>query len=89
MCSAFDFQHVLASRTSRDCQLFVPVIQILLGKVEANPFEHLAAYRGRRTITSDDDVGLHASLIAADLVTQLDGARLQIYTHTALLKEDS
>jgi hypothetical protein len=82
------FQHVLSSQASRNCQLFVPVIQIFLGKVEANPFEHLAANGGRRPVTSNDDVGLHASLIAADLVTQLNGARLQIYTHTALLKED-
>src|SRR6185437_6654711 len=83
------FQRVLAIRTSRNCQLLIPVIQIFLGKVEAHSFEHLAAYRRCRTITSDDDVGLHSSLSTAGLVTQMDGARVQIYTHTALLKEDS
>src|SRR5438270_5123655 len=79
-------QRMLAAVPSGNSQLFIAVVEVLLGEVEAVQLQHLAANRGRGTVTADHHFGVDQTLRAIPLVADAELSGFQIYSRAALLK---
>src|ERR1700733_10906207 len=81
-------ERMLPIETGRNGQLFVAVIEILLGKTEATQLEHLSPQCRGCTIAANHNLGRWSCFFSRVLVTQSDCAGFQVVANAALMEVD-